>query len=60
MKNLKKIRKEKKVTQAQLASAAGVNRATLSLYETGAQSPTVITALKSSKALGCTLDELLK
>lgn len=59
MKNLKRVRKAKNVTQEALAALTGINRATLSLYETGKQSPTVLTAHKIAVALGCTIDDLV-
>lgn len=59
MKNLKRVRKAKRVTQEMLSSLTGINRAILSLYETGHRSPTVLTAAKIAKALDCTIDDLV-
>ena len=59
MENLKRLRKAKKVTQEKLAEMTGINRARLSMYEKGHQSPSVKTAYKIAQALECTIDELV-
>ena len=59
MQNLKRVRKAKKITQEKLAAMTGINRARLSMYEKGHQSPSVKTAYKIAQALECTIDELV-
>ena len=59
MKNLKRVRKARKVTQELLSKMTGVSRARISLYEKGHQSPSVKTAYKIAQALECTIDELV-
>lgn len=57
---IRDLRKEKRMTQATLAEAAGVNRITIAKYETGRINPTLESAHKIASALGCTVDDLLK
>ena len=57
--NIREMRKSKGMTQAELASASGVSRLTISELETGkltnARSKTL---LALANALGCTIDDL--
>ena len=43
---LKELREEKELTQSQLAKEIGINRRTLSNYETGAREPDIQTIKK--------------
>ena len=57
--NLKRIRREKHLTQAQLAELAGVSLMTIRRYEGGNQQPRAGQLLKIADALGVYIDELL-
>ena len=50
--NLKEIRKEKGFTQEQLANVCGVQRTTITMIETGNNSPSVELAKKLGEVLG--------
>lgn len=59
--NLKKIRKEKGITQAALASAVGVNRRAIVSYEKEDRYPRTHDIYEKMAAyLGCTVDDLVK
>ena len=53
-------RKEKGLSQEQLASMVGVSRPFISQMETGEHLPSIKTAKALAKALDCTVDELLR
>lgn len=57
--NLKAIRKQRGLTQGQLATLAGINRITIIKYESGKVDPTIESATKLANALGVTVDELI-
>ena len=60
-KNIKKHRKEKGLSQDKLSRLADVSHATIIKIESGGiQSPTIDTVQKIAKALGVSLDNLLK
>lgn len=54
------MRKQKRMTQTELAIAVGVTQPSISDYESGKKRPTIDTAKKLADALGCTVDDLLK
>jgi len=56
--NVKKRRKEKKLTQEQLAEQAGVSRVYITQMETNVRNPNVQVVYLVAKALGCTLNDL--
>lgn len=56
--NIKKVRNEKKVTQAELANLVGVSRQTISAIENGQFNPTARLALLICYALDRTFEEL--
>ena len=56
---LAKIRKEKGMTQEELASKVGVLNTSICNYETGIREPNIDTLKALAKALDCTVDELL-
>ena len=58
--HLKKVRKEKKITQEQLAFDAGLNSAYVGHLERGVYSPTLYVIWKLSQALKVNLTEFLK
>ncbi|MBA3936445.1 MAG: helix-turn-helix transcriptional regulator [Planctomycetes bacterium] len=57
--NLRRLRKQGKFTQAQLADLAGLPRATLATMEQEGANPGIHAVLAVAKALGVSLDELL-
>jgi len=59
--NIKKIRKKKGISQDKLSKLADVTLTTLTKIETGINTnPTVNTMQKIAKALGVSVDSLLK
>lgn len=58
--NLEKIRKEKGISQCDLALSLGVTQGAVSMWESGACMPSSKKLLKLAVVLGCTVDELLK
>lgn len=56
--NLKKIRKQKDMTQNELAQKSGVSIGTISSYESGIKSPSLLIVAKLAEALGVSIDEL--
>ena len=57
--NLKRLRKQANLTQAELAEAAGLPRATVANLEQPGANPGVQTVVAVAKALGIGLDELM-
>lgn len=57
--NLREIRKEKGLTQESLARATSIKRTSIANYETGYREPNIGALRKLSKALDCTIDELI-
>jgi len=57
---IKAARKEKKLTQEQLARGVGVSRSTVAMWETNQATPRAATLLKLADLFGCTVDELLR
>lgn len=63
MTNLSRLRKEKALSQAELAKKAEINKRTLQQYEQGARDINkagAITVYRLSKALGCDMTEILE
>lgn len=58
--NMKRIRLEKQMTQGDICRKLGVDRSYISNVESGNKNPTLSTITKLAKALGVTVDELLK
>lgn len=56
---IRRLRKEKGLTQKQLADAAQVPRICIARYETGEHEPGMRNAGRLAAALGVTLDELV-
>ena len=54
------IRKDKKITQQQLADTVGINRALLSQIETGKVLPTMDTLLEVARGLNCLVTDLYR
>ena len=60
-KNIKKLRKQRDLSQDRLSKLADISHNTIIKIESGAiQSPTIDTAQKIAKALGVSLDDLMK
>ncbi|MFH1030146.1 MAG: helix-turn-helix transcriptional regulator [bacterium] len=60
-KNIRKLRKQRGLSQDKLSKLADISHNTIIKIESGAiQSPTMNTAQKIAKALGVTLDDLMK
>ena len=60
-KNIKKLRKEKGLSQDRLSRLADVSHATIIKIESGGiQSPTIDTVQKIAEALGVGVEDLLK
>lgn len=58
--NIKKIREKKGITQQELATVLGVGQSTVAMWETNNSLPRAEKLPAIAKALGCTIDELLK
>jgi len=58
--NMKRIRKVKQMTQGDICRKLGVDRSYISNVESGNKNPTLSTITKLAKALGVSVDELLK
>lgn len=59
MSNLRKKRKERKMTQEELGKALGVARTTVTLWELGINKPRTDMLIKLSRVLNCSIEELL-
>ncbi len=57
--NLKRIRKENRISQEELAFACGLHRTYVSGVERGIRNPTVVVLAKIARALGVPAAELL-
>ena len=57
---MKRIRLVKQMTQGDICRKLGVDRAYISNVESGNKNPTLSTITKLAKALGVSVDELLK
>lgn len=58
--NIRRIRKQMKITQVELAKLSGIGQSTISAIETGANSPTMPTLELISQALRCSVSALLE
>jgi transcriptional regulator with XRE-family HTH domain len=58
--NLNKIRTQKGISQGDIAQELKVSRGFISTIENGKTNPTLSTIAKIAKALGVSVDELLK
>lgn len=58
MVNLKELRLKAGLTQEELASKCEIQRSTIAMIETGGNKPSFELALKLSKVLNCTVEEL--
>lgn len=55
---LEELRKERSMTQRELAALAGVQQNTVSQWESGKRNPSLKFLVILSKIFGCTIDEL--
>lgn len=53
------LRRNKKLSQTELAKLCGVTQQHIHWIETGQKSPSLKVAAKIASALGCTIDELI-
>ncbi len=58
--NLKKIRTKKGISQGDIAKELGVSRGFISTIENGKTNPTLATIAKMAKAVGVSVNDLLK
>ena len=58
--NIKELRKQKGLTQGEMAEKLDIAQATYCQYETNAKSPNVYIASEIAKILGVSLDQLMK
>ena len=58
--NLKRIRKEKGISQGDIVRSFGMDRAFISNIENGKTNPTLATIAKLAKALGVSVSDLTK
>lgn len=58
--NLKRLREERGILQAELAESLGVSQSIIAQYEAGAKFPNVNLAAKIAKELGVTLDTMMQ
>ncbi|MCM1530137.1 MAG: helix-turn-helix domain-containing protein [Alistipes sp.] len=57
--NVKKLRTEKGLTQAELANLIGIAQPTLAQYEKGLKLPTILTGVTLAQKLGTTCEMLV-
>ena len=58
--NLKRIRKEKGISQGDIVRSLGMDRAFISNIENGKTNPTLATIAKLAKAVGVPIEDLIK
>ena len=57
--NIKSVREGARMTQQELATALGINRSTVAMWETGQSHPRAQKLQELARVFGCTVDELL-
>ena len=57
---IRKIRRDRDITQRELSDLLDVERSTIAKWETGKSKPSPEMCTKLAVVLGCTVDELLK
>ncbi len=58
--NIAKLRKEKGLSQAELAALVEVAQPNIAQYEKGLKVPNIVTGVELAKRLGTTCEELVK
>jgi Predicted transcriptional regulators len=56
---IRELRKQKKLSQEEIAYASNLDRSFISLLETGRQQPSLITVFQLAKALGLSAGQLI-
>ena len=56
---IKNIRKQKGITQTELATLLNINQTTISKWETGKTVPSIRTIKELAKIFGCAVEELI-
>lgn len=59
MKNLKRLRESKNLTQLEIANIIGVNRTTYTKYETGDSEPNIETLIKLANLFETSIDTII-
>ncbi len=57
--NIRQIREQKGITQAELAEKAGITQAMMCQIERGTKNPSLQVGNEIANLLGCSIDELL-
>ena len=57
---LERAMRERGVTQSMLSEETGISQQAISTYLCGKQTPNVVTLFKLAKALGCSMNDLLR
>lgn len=57
--NVKRLREEMSLTQAELARRVGVTQPTIAQYEMGIKVPTIVVGAKLAEQLGTTCEDLI-
>lgn len=57
--NLKRLREEKELTQAELAKRIQVAQPTIAMYERGTKLPSILVGVELAKVLNTTCEELV-
>lgn len=58
--NLRRIRRAKDVTQAELSELTGIHATQISHFETGRRKPNMVNMVLLAEHLDCSLDDLVK
>lgn len=59
LKNMQKLREEKKYTQVKLQHLVGITQQSITFYENGVRVPSLPIAYKIADVLGCSIDFLV-
>ena len=57
---LRNVRKNKKISQQELADRCGVSRTTIARFESGSRKPFFVTVVKLARVLDFSLDDLAR
>lgn len=58
--NVKRLREQKELSQAEIAKMLGVSQPAIAQYETGIKIPSIIVAVKLARILGVTCEQLVE
>lgn len=58
--NIKRIRKEKKISQVELSGMVGVTQSFISKMETDSRLPNLVVSKKLAKVLDCEIEDFFK